>query len=408
MVNTNTPQKNESCAKTNTLSIAHWGMARGNQGLLSLLASVQNKKFELSTHANFRSFDKTTMQRQPIFFLGNLEYSAINRSSRLLWDIEQTLIAIFQWQATEQGHPWQGADITILIPETEQQKLFWALLNKLTQYFKKQQIPYPENLFLVEVNDSTSWQHLLAHSSESEQIIMAADSLLDHEVAGQYRDLATENTASGRVISEAVAWLALVPFARQGATAKGPAPSTERAKYSVTLAIDDLGESTSDALLQTTQPWLAEHYRAGDSLLLNNDVPPFLEPLNRLTYLSKYCFRPSTAPVEHPLSAEKRNSGKFLSLADKKASDEFEHALDNAEMVEHNLQNNSLHPYLGDCGIAKTLASLVLTLEYLCGTEPDVEHALIYQETDKEACLYLINKTGCVGHLIKESDQHGK
>jgi hypothetical protein len=64
--------------------------------------------------------------------------------------------------------------------------------------------------------------------------------------------------------------------------------------------------------------------------------------------------------------------------------------LENEELLNHQIIKQALHFYIGDCGLAKILASLVVTLEQLNTDFPDTKKALIYQETNKDAYSYLV------------------
>jgi hypothetical protein len=348
-----------------SLHIAHWGLRRGLHSLDLIRTNLTRKKYQFSVDPGFTTYDLATKKRQPVLYLGDLNDFPANKQERLVWDILQSISSIRDWVASEEGHRWNGCDIVLLIPNTKESGLKWQLMSKLAAYFERRNESFPDNLFIDEVSESEALAMLQSLDSQAPQIVIVADCMLDNSYVAKAEGIANESSGSGRILSESVAWLALLP-------------DNDGAVATATLISDELEEFISIKFIELNQQWLREQYQVGESLLFCDDLITTSEHLNRKHTLYTYCFPASTAPRDKPESDKK---------ADIQA---FNEALENEELLNHQIIKQALHFYIGDCGLAKILASLVVTLEQLNTDFPDTKKALIYQETNKDAYSYLV------------------
>jgi hypothetical protein len=361
-----------------TLHIAQWGLRQGNTPLEDIINNRMQPEHQppgglytppgLTSSPSFNAYDHNAGERHPVLVNGNIGITPTRRTDRLPWSITQSLNDVFAWQASEPGVLWQQAPIWLLIPHTDEQALLWAIQAHVSAYFNQKNQPYPDNLLIVEAQQHDALQHLLNDMEEfpeQRQTVIIADSLLDSDYVSQHDDIATEAGGRGRILSEVTAWVALTAQAQTS--------------YHAELALEPLPEVSPDQLIAHCQQWLQNHDQVDEPILLHHDVPPLPKPTLREFNYSKCCLPAATMPAKAP------------NPKNQKEVHAFEQSVEEAQPILQQINKAALHYYLGDCGIAKTLASLVLTLTLL-NESKTTSSAVLYQESTTDAYHFLIHK----------------
>ena len=361
-----------------TLHIAHWGMRQSYIPLAEIISTRLQadapfpgglyKPVNIHSREDFKGYDLQSRARSPILVSGDIGVRPTDRTVRLSWDIPQMLAEVFQWLDSDVGEPWREGPIWVLIPAADDGdlSLLMAIQQAVVEFFEAQDRPYPENLLLDIASDNVAQRLMpVPEIADRHQIILMADSLLDTSYAALQTDLATRANSDGRILSEAVVWIAI-----------SPEPSTQ---FHAEFAQTPKAKDAYLPLSEHCQEWLPAHYQVGDNILLQHDLPLFNDNLFSLYNYRNYCLPPSDMPRKAPNS--KRKS----------AIEAFEAAIDAAKPIDHQLQINALHGTLGDCGMARTLMILVITLEQMAQAQA-VNAALVYQESATHAYHYLIHK----------------